>query len=289
MKTSLQSCAVLLLFVNVSLADETTFCNFYITSLPYTIATQGHYCFDRNLSTAATTGNAITINSDFVVLDLNNFKLGGGAAGPSTLANGVYGLNHKNITIRNGNVRGFYRGIFLDDSSTDGANGQGCLVENMLVDQNMLKGISVNGTGCVIRHNQVVSNGATPLTASEPATGIHIAGGSGAQVFDNAVLDMREGATVGSIGILLGGLNFAISTAVERNFVANPNITPSSTGIGATGNGILIFNNRIVAYNNGIFFDIGFRGAYRDNATYQCSTPYAIPFGSFPADYGNNQ
>jgi hypothetical protein len=45
-------------------ADETTYCNFYIRSLPYTITTRGHYCFDRNLSTAQTSGNAITINSE---------------------------------------------------------------------------------------------------------------------------------------------------------------------------------------------------------------------------------
>src|SRR5207237_1761864 len=87
-------------------ADDTTFCNPFITTLPYTISTQVHYCFDRNLSTAITTGNAITINSDFVVVDLNNFKLGGGSAGLGTNTNGIYATAHRNITIRNGNIRG---------------------------------------------------------------------------------------------------------------------------------------------------------------------------------------
>ena len=98
-------------------ADETTFCNAFITSLPYTITTQGHYCFNRNLSTAITAGAAITINSDFVVLDLNNFKPGGGSAGPATTATGVYASNRSNITIRNGNIRGFAFGISLDATS----------------------------------------------------------------------------------------------------------------------------------------------------------------------------
>src|SRR3954467_15509720 len=88
-------------------ADETTFCNQFITTLPYTISVQGHYCFDRNLTTAITTGHAITINSDFVVVDLNNFKLGGGSAGLGTNADGIFASNHRNITIRNGNIRGF--------------------------------------------------------------------------------------------------------------------------------------------------------------------------------------
>src|SRR4051812_28346894 len=84
-------------------ADETTFCNHFITTLPYTISPKGNYSFAPTLATATTAGNAITINSDFVVIDLNNFKLGGGAAGLSTQAVGISSFNHRNITIRNGN------------------------------------------------------------------------------------------------------------------------------------------------------------------------------------------
>ena len=61
-----------------------------IATLPYTITAQGRYCLSTNLSTAITSGAAITINSDFVVLDLRGFKIGGGSAGPGTLAHGVY-------------------------------------------------------------------------------------------------------------------------------------------------------------------------------------------------------
>ena len=56
------------------------------TSVPYTITTQGHYCFNRSLSTAQTSGAAITINADFVTLDLNGYRLtGGGSPGPGFL------------------------------------------------------------------------------------------------------------------------------------------------------------------------------------------------------------
>jgi hypothetical protein len=142
-------------------ADETTFCNAYITSLPYTISAQGHYCFDRNLSTAITSGAAITINTDFVVLDLNNFKLGGGAAGLGTTAYGVYAANRRNITIRNGNIRGFYWGIFL--GPLNGTAGGNYTIENNVLDGNTAIGIVAYGDLMTIRDN-VISNtgGATP-------------------------------------------------------------------------------------------------------------------------------
>jgi parallel beta-helix repeat protein len=138
-------------------ADETTFCNNYITSLPYTITTQGHYCFDRNLSTAITTGNAITINTDFVVLDLNNFKLGGGSAGLATQAKGIYSLNRSNITVRNGNIRGFAFGIQLDATTTAGALNN--LIENNVVDGNTVAGIALYGSSYNIRNNTVTNTG----------------------------------------------------------------------------------------------------------------------------------
>ena len=118
-------------------ADETTLCNFYVRSVPYTITTQGHYCFDRNLSTAMTSGNAITINADYVVLDLNHFKLGGGAAGEATEAYGVVVLDRRNVVVRNGIVRGFYVGISL--------HGMSSVVENNILDGNLLAGIFLGG------------------------------------------------------------------------------------------------------------------------------------------------
>src|SRR5438876_3313560 len=122
--------ASLLTAAGLAGADETTFCNAYITTLPYTITMQGHYCFDRNLSTAMTSGNAITINSDFVVVDLNNFKLGGGAAGLGTTTIGIHSDSHRNITIRNGNIRGFLVGIEFLGGSSAGGN----VIENNVLD-----------------------------------------------------------------------------------------------------------------------------------------------------------
>jgi parallel beta-helix repeat protein len=160
---------VLVLGTGTARADETTFCNAYITTLPYTISTQGHYCFDRNLSTAQTTGNAITINSDFVVLDLNNFKLGGGSAGMGTLAHGIFAANRSNITIRNGNIRGFAFGIRL--GSQGATSGQNFLIENNVLDGNTLAGILVHGSSYIVRNNVVSNTGGSTATNANHCLG----------------------------------------------------------------------------------------------------------------------
>ena len=172
-------------------ADETTFCNSFITSLPRVITTQGHYCFDRNLSTAITIGNAITINADFVVLDLNNFKLGGGSAGLGTDANGISATDHSNITIRNGNIRGFRKGIEID-------GGTNILIENNALDGNTQYGLRADVGTLVVRNNIVTNTGGSTLFGS--AVGLYARGADTALVRDNVVSNVFSDAS-GIIGI----------------------------------------------------------------------------------------
>jgi len=226
-----RSTAVLVLAGLVGLAgtasaDETTFCNQFITTLPYTITVQGHYCFDRNLATAITAGNAITINVDFVVIDLNNFKLGGGSAGLGTNATGIGSVSHRNITIRNGNIRGFKKGISLTGS------GGGHLVENNVLDGNTWYGAEVFGDTVVVRNNIVTNTGGSTVNTSYPY-GIKTAGsGYGfAVVRDNVVTNTFNPTANGAYGI--GPYNLL----ADHNFVRmGPVATNGSYGIGWTGN-----------------------------------------------------
>jgi len=87
-----------------------------------------------------TTGNAITINVNNVVIDLNSRKLGRGSAGAGTLATGIYAYQRKNITIKNGTVRGFYRGIRCMNESPF-TTSQGHVVEDVRADMNTYIGI----------------------------------------------------------------------------------------------------------------------------------------------------
>src|SRR4029078_12340445 len=72
-------------------------CSGFITSLPAVISTQGTWCFKQDLATAITSGNAISINTNNVTLDCNDFKLGGLAAGAGTMTYGVAATSRVNV------------------------------------------------------------------------------------------------------------------------------------------------------------------------------------------------
>lgn len=164
-------------------AAETTHCT-VISALPYTITTQGLYCLTQDFSTASTTGNFITINTNNVTLDCNDRRLGGLAAGSATQARGIYADGRANVTVRNCQVRGFRIGISLA--------GSGHTVENNRLDGNTTVGISVSGEGSVVRGNRVLGTGGN--TANDEPKGIYTA--DDVDIIDNTVAEVR--ATAGS-------------------------------------------------------------------------------------------
>ena len=116
-----------------------------IPQLPYTISKEGVYCLVRNMSTKVSKGNAITIETGNVTLDLKGWNLGGQAAGKATRTIGIYAFNRRNITIRNGTIRGFYKGIHLD-AHFPYTNSGNHLVENLRLYHNTWKGIEVESS-----------------------------------------------------------------------------------------------------------------------------------------------
>ena len=212
-----------------------------ITTLPFIITVQGIYCFTGHLSTGITSGNVIDIQTSNVILDLNGFKLGGLAAGVGTTAIGIHALDRQNITIKNGTVRGFLRGIQLE---TAGAS-QGHVVEDIRADLNRFVGIEVAGTGNIVRNNQVVTTGgSTTLGANASAQGI-LTAGSGPRVLNNDVISTFPAGTGVATGILFNGATGAFAV-----------------------------NNRITTAARGIAYDGGATGKYRDNLTFGVTTPY---------------
>jgi len=207
-------------------ADETTFCNFFVTSLPFTASAQGHYCLTQNLSTAITTGNAITINSDFVVLDLNNFKLGGGSAGLATQTNGIFTNAHRNVTIRNGNIRGFKYGIRIDGSI---GNSGGHLIENNLLDGNTFRGLQAIGDTMVVRNNTVSNTGGS--TTDNNPYGIRIFGTSAQIVLVKENVVSNTFTMTGSSAVGIGYGNYLVS---DHNLVRMGSVgSPYRVGIRA--------------------------------------------------------
>jgi len=233
-----------------------------ITSLPYVIATQGVYCFTGNMSTSMTAGNAITINTNNVVIDLNGYKLGGQAAGSGTETNGIYAGQRKNITLRNGTIRGFYRGVFLDDTNPY-TTSQGHVVTGILADQSTFIGINLLGRGMTLRRNTVVDTGGSTVWPN--ASGIAVSG-PGNNVLDNQVSTTMSVDNGFAWGILLENADYSM---LMNNRVSEI-VAPGS----GNSNGISINNsNDVTARDNTITFaDYGLRyqhstGKYMENLT----------------------
>ncbi|HVC28976.1 MAG TPA: hypothetical protein VNF48_05430 [Gammaproteobacteria bacterium] len=230
-----------------------------ITSLPATIMTQGLYCLTGNLATSETSGAAITINANNVTLDLNGWKVGGQGAGTGTQAYGIYS-SATNVTIKDGIVRGFYFGILL--------NGQGAVVQNMMVNQNTFVGISVDGLGSLVEHNQVVDTGGSTINSSVDAYGI--SSGSGALVSDNMVSGVTATGSGQETGISIDGTN----SIARNNVVSNTALPPS----GVTAYGIenfqgIALNNTVSNFGVGIENEAG--GIYAYNTANNCTISYS--------------
>ena len=151
-------------------------CTGFITSLPATISTQGTWCLNADLATAITSGTAITVATNNVTIDCNDFRLGGLAAGLGTQANGIRANNRDNLTIRRCNIRGFFYGVWSD-------GGSGHLIEDSRFDGNTYVGIFVDANASIIRRNIVRATGGSTL--SSDAFGISTSGS--VDVLDNTI------------------------------------------------------------------------------------------------------
>jgi hypothetical protein len=234
-------------------AAETIRCT-AITAAPYTITSPGKYCLTREIATTMTGGAAITIDADDVVLDLNAHTLDGRGAGTSTLASGVYALQRRNITIRNGTIEGFERGIVLDDASL--AASRDHLIENIRLCDCTLAGIDAHGSNVIVRNNEVLRTGGMTGPAWDvEAYGIYVAGPS-ARVVGNDVHVVTPTGLAWSYGIFL-------------------NAAPNALAVG----------NRITQADLGLLIEPRAGSAkYRDNLTSGVTTPFA----GLGTDAGNN-
>ncbi len=142
-------------------AESYDSCTNVITALPATITKSGTWCLKQDLTTAALSGAAITINANDVTLDCNGFKIDGANAGADTKMYGIRGLGRLNVSVRHCMVRGFYVGMYLY-----GIDGGGHLVEDNRFDVNRYIGMQVEGDGSIARRNIVTDTGGSSLATS---------------------------------------------------------------------------------------------------------------------------
>lgn len=172
-----QSIALLLLLSMLALAKPAHAarsydnCTGFITSVPTVISTPGTWCLKQDVTTAITSGDAITIAASNVVLDCNNFRLDGNGAGLGTATVGIYANNQAGDTVRNCHIRGFYRGMYFQ-----GTGGRH-LIEHNHFDQNPYNDIRIEGGNTTVRYNEILDTGGT-TTSSVDAYGIVADGGN---------------------------------------------------------------------------------------------------------------
>ena len=238
-----------------------------VTSLPVTISAQGIYCLTGNLATSQTSGNAITINANNVTLDLNGWKVGGQAAGPGTMATGIYS-EAANVTVKNGIVRGFIAGVSL--------RGRGATVQGITADQNTRVGIYVEGQGSLVQGNQVVDTGGSTEAQNSSAMGIGVMG-SGSLVQNNLVSGLMAVGSASEYGVFFYG--GAVQSTARNNIVndaARPTGGGSSNGVMMQGpSAVAVSSNIVTNFTVCVNYASGATGTYSRNTAIGCDTQYA--------------
>jgi hypothetical protein len=201
-------------------------CTGFIDVIPAVISTSGTWCLRSDLASGITSGSAITVATNNVTIDCNDFKLGGLAAGAGTLTRGISAANRFNTTVRNCSIRGFFYGIeFWGGDHT---------IEDNRFDGNTYSAINVYGDGSVIRRNRVVDTGGS--TQTNAATAIFAA--DSADVIDNIV---------SGVSAVAGTNGFAIGINTQDNpdgrIVGNGVRGIVSSGSGFGGATLGIYNN----------------------------------------------
>lgn len=253
-------------FPLASVNAETVNCT-AITTVPYTITVPGVYCLTGDLFTSMVSGYAIDIQANNVIIDLNGHRLGGGLAGAGTQAVGIYSLSRTNVTLKNGTIKGFYMGAYLENTSA--VNTGGHVLENLRADANTYVGLAAMGRGNILRRNQVVDTGGSTQIAD--AYGIFTQG-AGVWVLDNNVVGTTRSGLGSANGIRVA---YAPGSIVQRNHVSNAPVTTNSSGIElVTSGSVTVRDNSISSMETGIAFNGGSTGIYMANIVNGATFPY---------------
>lgn len=252
-----------------------------ITYLPYIILDAGVYCLTGNLEIGLTEDfAAIDIQSDNVVLDLNGWMLDGLSAGPDTQMRGIHCWKRKNITIRNGTVRGFGVGVDVSEIPPY-VESQGHVVEDIRAVNNTLYGIWVKGIGNIVRRNNVVSTAG----GSHEFGGVYgiYAEGDGIRIIDNDI--SQTAASVGTDRASAIYILRANGVVVEGNRIDDVTSDGADSfgvvidGSFPTSTSVLVVGNRIsnVSANgsaSGVSYNESSTGKYKDNLTHNVGTAF---------------
>ena len=218
---SFKPLALLAVLAAGSVHAETTACT-AIQALPTVITTSGIYCLKGDLLTSMSSGIAIEIAANFVTLDLNGWRIGGGAAGTGTTAIGIHAINRRGITIRNGSIKGFLTGISLDGTPSTNTSHT---VEAIRADGNLETGIYLSATNSIVRDSQITNTGGSTAATGANKAGIYVNWGDAIAILNNDI-DFVTGGSTTAGGIWCNPPNAMIS----NNRIAH--VTSETAAIG---------------------------------------------------------
>jgi parallel beta-helix repeat protein len=251
-----------------------------ITRLPYAIALPGRYVLSKDLTSSGTVIDAITISADNVVLDLQDWTITYGAdLGLTHDISAIHADFRHNITIRNGTIRGFHRGIYLEGDDTSG----GHLVEDIHAHHCTYVGILVKGAGSIVRRNRVADIAGSTILGTR--FGIDVLG-TGVEVSDNQVFGVTPGTNYGysirvssSLAPIVTG-NRVVFGALSFSYLLARGIYLDTCERG------LVSGNTITGAFLGLALSDGTDCLYRDNTVRGATTAYSVAAG--PGDGGGN-
>jgi len=201
-----------------------------INSVPYTITAPGNYVLGASL-TYSLSGTAITVNAHNVTIDLNGHYLYN-----PTLANSAFAIrsdNKGNITVKNGQIIGFYVGVYLDNT-TSGPYNAGHLVESVRLTNCGFGIFLTRGTTSVFQNNQIST------TLASGTEGIGFFSGGGTQVSGNVVSGYSTNSGISSNGgnyidgNTLSNCSTGISMAASDKYRANTTFNCTTAFNGGT-------------------------------------------------------
>jgi hypothetical protein len=246
-----------------------------IDSLPCNIAAPGYYCLAANLKFDDTLGDAISIRSSGVVVDLMGYTLTNSPeatpANAGTNAFGIRAYSVGNTIIRNGTLAGFGTGVGIIDDPSEILSPFPVRIEDLRIVNCRRTGISVAGRGRVIRRNTILFS--APAGVGDEVTGLEDHGRE-TRILDNQV----SGENFRMVGISVNGK----SATVENNRVAYTGnrrlrigvsyFESSSIGILVNGSGHTVLNNRSSGF--ALCFSLVSSGKYGGNRTLNCGRDY---------------
>lgn len=224
-----------------------------ISSLPFTITQSGSYYFTGNLTLTAASGDAITVATNHVTIDLNGFRLGSLAAVTGSAI--VINASLRNIEIKNGVIFG------TTTVSVSGSPSVWTVTPGGF--NNGIDALSPGATNCVFRQLRISGCRATGLEARGGAVIEQVTatqnGGIGIRALEGSVANSKSSFNGGS-GLVVGGgsvnhciANFNEGIGISADSVSN--CTARGNGFGGIGAVAGSVTNSRAVSNQGVGID----------------------------------